>query len=117
MDDDDDDPPPVSDAFALPSHLVQKPSEITTIPQIPRVTVRATTSDGKTIYLRKRKKPSPTVSRIIYREHSYGNLTRMSSQIQTASTHKMGNLLSVPIHRLMDGLSAATAENLQRKCV
>jgi hypothetical protein len=60
---DDDDLPPVSEALALPSHLIQKPGANTTIPQIPRVTVRATTSDGKTIYLRKRKKPSPTVSR------------------------------------------------------
>ena len=59
----DDDLPPVSEALALPSHLSQKPSAIIIIPQIPRVTVRATTSDGKTIYLRKRKKPSPTVSR------------------------------------------------------
>ena len=58
----DDDLPPVSEALALPSHLSQKPTAVTTIPQIPRVTVRATTSDGKTIYLRKRKKPTPTVS-------------------------------------------------------
>ena len=69
----DDDPPPVSQAFALPSHLIQKPSAISTIPQIPRVTVRATTSDGKTIYLRKRKKPSPTVSRSNF-EHSHSIL-------------------------------------------
>jgi hypothetical protein len=62
----DDDLPPVSEAFALPSHLIPRPSETTTIPHIPRVTVRATTNDGKTIYLRKRRKPSPsemTVSR------------------------------------------------------
>ena len=70
---DDDDPPPVSEAFALPSHLIQKPSAIA-IPQIPRVTVRATTSDGKTIYLRKRKRPSQIVSRA-YFEHLHSILT------------------------------------------
>ena len=36
---------------------------------------------------------------------------------QTTSNQRMGNLLSVPIHRLMDGLSAATAENLRRTYV
>ena len=72
--DDDDDPPPVSEALALPSHLIQKPSAIPTIPNIPRVTVRATTSDGKTIYLRKRKKPSPSVSQY-YNENSHNTLT------------------------------------------
>jgi hypothetical protein len=74
---DDDDPPPVSEALALPSHLIQKPSATTTIPHTPRVTVRATTSDGKTIYLRKRKKPSLTVSRSYIGAVSY--LTRMFS--------------------------------------
>ena len=74
LDDDDDDPPPVSEALALPSHLIQKPSAITTIPNIPRVTVRATTSDGKTIYLRKRKKPSPSVCQN-YIENSHNTLT------------------------------------------
>ena len=67
---DDDDPPPVSEALALPSHL--KPSAIATIPHIPRVTVRATTSDGKTIYLRKRKKANPIVSPS---QHSHSILT------------------------------------------
>lgn len=75
---DDDDLPPVSEALALPSHLIQKPSEITTIPHIPRVTVRATTSDGKTIYLRKRKRPSPTVSQS-HNEHSHIILTYKDS--------------------------------------
>lgn len=68
----DDDLPPVSEALALPSHLIQK--TVTTFPQIPRVTVRATTSEGKTIYLRKRKKPSQTVS-LSYIEHSHRILT------------------------------------------
>ena len=54
----DDDLLPISEALALPSHLISGPSEITAISHIPRVTVRATTNDGKTIYLRKRKKIS-----------------------------------------------------------
>jgi len=56
----DDDLPPISEAFALPSRLISRPNASTTIPHIPRVTVRATTNDGKTIYLRKRKKLSPS---------------------------------------------------------
>ena len=56
----DDDLPPVSEAFALPPHIASRSSAIATTPHIPRVTLRATTNDGKTFYLRKRKKAIPS---------------------------------------------------------
>jgi hypothetical protein len=73
----DHDLPPVSEALALPFHLISGRSAITAIPHIPRVTVRATTDEGETIYLRKRKRHSPletTVSQSCI-ECSYNSLT------------------------------------------
>ena len=61
----------------LPFHLISERSAITAIPHIPRLTVRATTYEGETIYLRKRKRHSPlemTVSQSCI-ECSYNSLT------------------------------------------
>ncbi|KAF8912069.1 hypothetical protein CPB84DRAFT_1761185 [Gymnopilus junonius] len=89
-----DDLPSVSDAFGIKPIIPQR-SSATTI-SVPRSNVRATTFDGKTIYLRRKPKiisPSTNAS---------------------TTAQKIGNLLDVPIHRLMDQLSSVTAANLQR---
>ncbi|KAF8163574.1 P-loop containing nucleoside triphosphate hydrolase protein [Crassisporium funariophilum] len=96
-----DDLPSVSEAFGAPKGLLAHSKHSTsTIPRIPRSTIQATTYDGKTIYLRKKAKACPPQN----------NIASSSS-----STQGLGNLLDVPIHRLMDQLSATTAANLQRE--
>ncbi|CAA7271466.1 unnamed protein product [Cyclocybe aegerita] len=93
VDTEDDDIPSVCEAFGIRSRLPQAPSSI----QIPRSTLRATTFDGKTVYLRRKPKVFST-----------------TTQTSNASSSRMRNLLEVPIHRLMDQLSASTAADLQR---
>jgi hypothetical protein len=53
----DVDPPPVAEAFGVPSHLFSNSDPSHTRPQnATHLSVRATTFDGKTIYLRRRNK-------------------------------------------------------------
>ncbi|KAJ6624531.1 hypothetical protein B0H10DRAFT_1943134 [Mycena sp. CBHHK59/15] len=93
--DDDDDLPPVSKAFGIPTRLVA-PTDTTT--STSRTSVRATTFDGKTMYLKRR----PKVSRANRNKVPLGGFTQ-----------RMGNLLDVPIHRLLDVLSVEVAAKLQ----
>ncbi|KDQ61061.1 hypothetical protein JAAARDRAFT_67462 [Jaapia argillacea MUCL 33604] len=65
-----------------------------TASHLPPTFIRATTYNGKTVIIRrKRKAPAPIIS-------------------ETTSHYRMSKLLDVPIHRLMDQLSASTAEKL-----
>ncbi|KAK7037989.1 chromosome transmission fidelity protein 18 [Favolaschia claudopus] len=82
---DDDEPPTVAQALGIPPPVSEYVSPFT---------VRATTFDGKTIHLR--KKPP-----------------RRNRLLLGSFTERMGNLLDVPIHRLLEGLSTDTAAKLQ----
>ncbi|KAF9532172.1 P-loop containing nucleoside triphosphate hydrolase protein [Crepidotus variabilis] len=64
---------------------------------IPKTTVSATTFEGKTLLLNRKTK-----------------LTGFNNVPSTSSSNQYRNLLDVPIHRLMDQLSTATASKLQR---
>ncbi|KAJ7827471.1 hypothetical protein B0H14DRAFT_2814415 [Mycena olivaceomarginata] len=86
--DDDDDPPTVAQAFGIPAPVSD---------YVPSFSVKATTFDGKTVYLRRKTKISHA-----RRTVALGGFTE-----------RMGNLLDVPIHRLMEGLSVDTAAKLQ----
>ncbi|KAJ7221036.1 P-loop containing nucleoside triphosphate hydrolase protein [Mycena haematopus] len=89
VDDDDDDPPTVAQAFGIPP---------LTSDYVSPFSVKATTFDGKTIHLKRR----PKISRAKRNKAPLGNFTE-----------RMGNLLDVPIHRLLEGLSVETAAKLQ----
>ncbi|KAF9484666.1 P-loop containing nucleoside triphosphate hydrolase protein [Pholiota conissans] len=99
LDSEDFELPTVTEAFDI-TPGPETPSRLsTTTPiHIPRSNVRATTFDGKTIYIRRKPKifdPAP----------------RAASSL---SARTIGNLLNVPIHRLLDQLSMTTAANLAR---
>ncbi|KAJ7087754.1 P-loop containing nucleoside triphosphate hydrolase protein [Mycena epipterygia] len=99
QEDDDDDLPTVAKAFGIPTLLGPADSTTTTTSDyIPRFSVRATTFDGKTMYLKRRPKIS----------HVHRNKVPLKG-----FTERMGNLLDVPIHRLLEGLSVETASKLQ----
>ncbi|KAF8969722.1 P-loop containing nucleoside triphosphate hydrolase protein [Flammula alnicola] len=92
--------PSVSEAFGVTRTITHNLESSSTTPlQIPRSNVRATTYDGKTVYLRRKPKVFSSLP---------------STTSLPSSSRSMGNLLDVPIHRLMDQLSATTAANLQR---
>ncbi|KAJ7709592.1 hypothetical protein B0H17DRAFT_1173775 [Mycena rosella] len=99
QDDDDDDLPTVAEAFGIPTTLPARAESAQTTPEYaPRFSVRATTFDGKTMYLKRK----PKVSHLNRTKAPLGNFKE-----------RMGNLLDVPIHRLMEGLSVDTANKLQ----
>jgi chromosome transmission fidelity protein 18 len=75
------------------------------------MSLRATTFDGKTIYM-KRKTRIEGLRNVSASQYSGGYCCPYSYQKSGTSGHRMGNLLDVPIHRLMDELSAATAAKL-----
>ncbi|KAJ6525742.1 P-loop containing nucleoside triphosphate hydrolase protein [Mycena capillaripes] len=92
--DDDDDPPTVAQAFGIPTPILGPTSNYA-----PPLTVKATTFDGKTINFRRK---APKIS------HANRNKAPLKN-----FTERMGNLLDVPIHRLLEGLSVETAAKLQ----
>ncbi|KIM48804.1 hypothetical protein M413DRAFT_437980 [Hebeloma cylindrosporum] len=94
----DPDFPPISEALGLPPFLPRHSESSSTVMRIPRSTLRATTYDGQTIYLRRK-------SKVIY----------TAADASHSSSRSMGNLLGIPIHRLMDRLSTETAANLERR--
>ncbi|KAF8211876.1 P-loop containing nucleoside triphosphate hydrolase protein [Mycena galopus ATCC 62051] len=89
QDDDEDDPPTVAQAFGIPLPVSD---------YVPPFSVKATTFDGKTIHLKRRTRIS----------HAKRNKVPLGN-----FTERMGNLLDVPIHRLLEGLSIETAAKLQ----
>ncbi|KJA27021.1 hypothetical protein HYPSUDRAFT_981028 [Hypholoma sublateritium FD-334 SS-4] len=96
----DFDLPSVAEAFGLAdssySHQQASTSSTRTLPSIPRSNVRATTFDGKNIFIRRKPKVFSAISNV------------------NTSSSSMGKLLDIPIHRLLDKLSATTATNLMR---
>ncbi|EGN95576.1 hypothetical protein SERLA73DRAFT_60018, partial [Serpula lacrymans var. lacrymans S7.3] len=101
----DDEPlPNLSELLGIPTRPPNTSSETNTahpsLPTyLPLLSVRATTYDGKSLYIKRRKR-----------------VTSVQAAIQAKSSFKMGNLLDVPIHRLMDELSSITAEKLSISC-
>ncbi|TFK42329.1 P-loop containing nucleoside triphosphate hydrolase protein [Crucibulum laeve] len=97
--DDAEDLPSVSQMLGLPSRtdasLLSNSSTSSSF--TPRLSVRATTFDGKTIYMRKKIKKT--------RDTLPGG--------SSASSRRIGNLLETPIHRLMDDISVAEAKRLR----
>ncbi|KAJ7047115.1 P-loop containing nucleoside triphosphate hydrolase protein [Mycena alexandri] len=91
-DDDDDDLPTVAKAFGIPTPLP-------TSGYVPPFSVRATTFEGKTVSFKRKTKIS----------HVHRNKAPLKN-----FTERMGNLLDVPIHRLLEGLSVETATKLQQ---
>ncbi|KAF7338056.1 Chromosome transmission fidelity protein 18 [Mycena venus] len=87
--DDDDDLPTVAQAFGVPPPVSD---------YVPPFSVKATTFDGKTIHFKRKPKIS----------HAKRNAMALGG-----FTERMGNLLDVPIHRLLEGLSVETAAKLQ----
>ncbi|KAF5331123.1 hypothetical protein D9619_005373 [Psilocybe cf. subviscida] len=79
---------------------IYNPASSSSSLHIPRSSLRATTYDGKTLYLKRKPKVLPSLP------------TAASS---SSRTREMGNLLDIPIHRLMDQLSNDTATRLQRE--
>ncbi|KAJ7157004.1 P-loop containing nucleoside triphosphate hydrolase protein [Mycena crocata] len=93
-DGDDDDPPTVAKAFGIST-----PTARTTTTSVGGLgSVRATTFDGKPLFLKRK----PKISRANRDKVALGGFTG-----------RMGNLLDVPIHRLLEGLSVETATKLQ----
>ncbi|KAG6854551.1 hypothetical protein C0991_004887 [Blastosporella zonata] len=103
MSQNDDDLPPVHEAFGVPHLLLSatpKTSELSTTSSgsSSGFSIRATTFDGKTVHLKRK----PKVAR-----------TARDKLLFTSTTQRMGNLLDVPIHRLMDQLSVNVGHELQ----
>ncbi|KAJ7744945.1 P-loop containing nucleoside triphosphate hydrolase protein [Mycena maculata] len=94
--DDDDGLPPVAQAFGIPTLLAPSDPPATTCDPTPRSSVRVTTFNGKTLHIQRKTKVS----------HVNRNKVKTFSE-------RMGNLLDVPIHRLLEGLSVETATRLQ----
>ncbi|KAF8512266.1 P-loop containing nucleoside triphosphate hydrolase protein [Gautieria morchelliformis] len=96
----DEIPPSFSDSVSSRRENEQTPSMIATssagasLSPAPRGSIRATTFDGKTVVLQRKRKVSP------------------KKDASTSSFERAGNLLDVPMHRLMEDLSAATAAKL-----
>ncbi|KAJ7444820.1 P-loop containing nucleoside triphosphate hydrolase protein [Mycena latifolia] len=98
--DDDDDLPPVAEAFGIPPTLLARAeATATTTEYVPRFSVRTTTFNGKTMYLKRKSKVS--------------HLNRNKVPLTRGFTERMGNLLDVPIHRLLEQLSVEAATKLQ----
>ncbi|EKM82410.1 hypothetical protein AGABI1DRAFT_89230 [Agaricus bisporus var. burnettii JB137-S8] len=71
----------------------------------PSDSIRATSFNGKTIFLKKRKRSQPITN------DKYSVNKKVQSS--TPTTSKYSGLLDAPIHRLLDNLSANLAQNLQ----
>ncbi|KAG6855713.1 hypothetical protein H0H87_011701 [Tephrocybe sp. NHM501043] len=102
--DDNNEFPAVHEAFGIPISLLAsappKPSgPVTASARSSSIfSIQATTFDGKTIHLKRKSKVARAAR---------------DKLISTSTTQRMGNLLDVPIHRLMDQLSVNMAHSLQ----
>lgn len=95
----------------MPSVADSLHSDATSLSHFHRTSLRATTFDGKTIYM-KRKMRIEGLRNVSASKYSGGYFCPHFYQKSGACGHRMGNLLDVPIHRLMDELSAITAAKL-----
>ncbi|KAF8077688.1 P-loop containing nucleoside triphosphate hydrolase protein [Lyophyllum atratum] len=95
----DDDLPPVFEAFGVPTGLLSTSASAasTSTGSSSKYSLHATTFDGRRIYM-KRKVKAPRAAR---------------NSVLSTSAQRMGNLLDVPIHRLLDQLCSAKAADLQ----
>lgn len=117
-DDDDDDLPTVAKAFGIPTLLGPADTTTTTTSDfVPRFSVRATTFDGKTMYLKRRPKISHVHRNVSLSDFEMHSFHLPQKVPLTGFTERMGNLLDVPIHRLLEGLSVETASKLQEALV
>ncbi|KAH0583568.1 hypothetical protein H2248_009191 [Termitomyces sp. 'cryptogamus'] len=103
---DDDYLPSVHEAFGIPTTLIAAPSTSSTSATASngtssRFSIRATTFDGKPIHIKRK----PKVSHVA------------RDRLLASTTERMGNLLDVPIHRLMNQLSVSLAANIQERLV
>jgi hypothetical protein len=73
--------------------------------------VRAKSFSGKTFFVKKKLKLLQTVS---YYGKIFRSQTDLQPQNRTAESTKMANLLSVPIHKMMDQLSEQAVKQLNR---
>ncbi|ESK86737.1 chtf18 protein [Moniliophthora roreri MCA 2997] len=94
----DEDLPSPDEVLGIPSSST---SLLVPIPLVgsttSRYSVKATNFEGKSFYIKRKPK------------------TTERNRLTAASNRKMGNLLDVPIHRLMDDLSASTAVSMSRE--
>ncbi|KAF8478472.1 P-loop containing nucleoside triphosphate hydrolase protein [Russula ochroleuca] len=92
----DDDLPDIADLlkrYSRPHASADTAATTSSTPIIlPRPSLRSSTFDGKTIYLKRK--------------------SRMIGAMRPVAPKTMGNLLDTPIHRLMDELSVTTAQRL-----
>ncbi|KAG6820837.1 hypothetical protein H0H93_010664 [Arthromyces matolae] len=96
---DDDYLPSVQEAFGIPEARSLEPTRQSGGTQTSsRFSIRATTSNGKPVHFKRKLKATRSAH------------DKLSS---TTTTQRMANLLSVPIHRLMDQLSANKARSMQ----
>ncbi|KAF5386678.1 hypothetical protein D9615_001593 [Tricholomella constricta] len=97
----DDDFPPAFEAFGVPTGLLSSTAAATSSSgSISKYSIRATTYDGKIVHMKRKPKVARTA--------------RLASA-STSATQRMGSLLDVPIHRLMEQLSVDKAFDLQRR--
>ncbi|KAG7448073.1 P-loop containing nucleoside triphosphate hydrolase protein [Guyanagaster necrorhizus] len=95
----DDDLPQVSEAFSIPHAVSKSTASFPSFDQsTSKFNLKARTFDGRTIFIRRKHKPSPD--------------TRKTASL---STRGMGNLLDVPIHRLLDDISREQAMELSQR--
>ncbi|KAG6879255.1 hypothetical protein C0992_004084 [Termitomyces sp. T32_za158] len=102
---DDDYLPTIHEAFGIPLTSASSASSnpATTSNGVnSNFSIRATTFDGKPIHFKRK----PKVARVA-----------RSKLLSASAAERMGNLLDVPIHRLMEQLSANLAANLQERPV
>ncbi|KAG6832058.1 hypothetical protein H0H92_005480 [Tricholoma furcatifolium] len=91
--------PPVHEVLGVPTGLISAPSKPSTSANInSSFSMRATTFDGQPVYFRRKPK-----------------IERTARDKLRSTTERMGNLLDVPIHRLMDQLSVKAVNDLQTR--
>jgi chromosome transmission fidelity protein 18 len=79
---------------------------------LPRPSLRSSTFDGKTIFLKRKSRVIGALVHVL--DHKPQTQLTLAPIFQRPSAHNktMRNLLCTPIHRLMDELSATTAQRL-----
>jgi chromosome transmission fidelity protein 18 len=82
-----------------------------------RSSLRATTFDGKTVHMKRKTRIDGMPRNVRAYQGPRAYLGFISSQKSATAGRPMGNLLDVPIHRLIDELSAETAAKLDRPYV